>query len=105
MDPNRLADAKHSAEAMLVLSVVVLVAAAMLIVSHWLSTRRGTQGAARVETTAPDTEQVFAGASPLPPGRAVAAAPAPASRTAAEMTATEGAATATTASATAPERA
>jgi hypothetical protein len=101
MDPNRLADASHSAEAMLVLSVVVLVAAAMLIVSHWLSTRRGAQGRGRVETTVLDAERVFAGASPLPAGRVVVAARAPASRTAAERTATEGTATA----ATAPERA
>ena len=75
MDPNRLADARQSAEQMLVLAVVFLVAAAMLIVSHWLSTRRRALEAARVETSA------------------------------AERTAAEAAPIATTASATAPERA
>jgi hypothetical protein len=80
MDPNRLADARHSAEQMLVLSVVFLVAAAMLIVSHWLSTRRRAHAAARVEPTALE-------------------------RTAVERTAAEAAVIATTASATAPERA
>jgi hypothetical protein len=74
MDSNRLADANHSAEQMLVLSVVFLVAAAMLIVSHLFGARSKVHATKPVETaTPPDAQPVLVGATPL--SHAPAAAP------------------------------
>jgi|SoiMethySBSTD1v2_1073268.scaffolds.fasta_scaffold06005_8 hypothetical protein len=75
MDPNRLAGGNHSAEQLLILSAVILIAVSMLIVSHWLGTRRHSRATKPVEATAPqETESVFVGATPLPRGTPTVAA-------------------------------
>jgi hypothetical protein len=67
MDSNRLADANHSAEQMLVLSVVFLVAAAMLIASHLFGARSKIHASKPAETaTPPDAQRVSVGATPAP---------------------------------------
>jgi hypothetical protein len=79
MDSNQLADANHSAEQMLVLSVVILIAVALLIVSHLMGARPKSQATKPVETATPaDAQRVLVGATPSPHGPA----PAPVSPTA-----------------------
>lgn len=75
MGSNRLADASHSAEQMLVLSAVILIAVAMLIASHLLGARHKSAVPKPIHAT--DAERTLAGVAPVPEAPVIAA-PVPA---------------------------